>query len=76
MRTNTLNQLDKSLLLWIRQTSQRKRVFQDFNIEFRHVDFTYNNNFVLKDFSLNIVIQIKLSRWWGFPGEENLPLQS
>lgn len=31
-----------------------EKTFQDFNIEFRHVDFKYDDNFVLKDFSLTL----------------------
>ena len=31
-----------------------EETFQDFNIEFRHVDFKYDDNFVLKDFSLTL----------------------
>ena len=51
---NTLNQLDEltTSMDQAKLPHGNEETFQDFNIEFRHVDFKYDDNFVLKDFSL------------------------
>ena len=53
---NTLNQLDELTTSMDQAKLPHGNVetFQDFNIEFRHVDFKYDDNFVLKDFSLTL----------------------
>ncbi len=49
---NTLNQLDEltTSMDQAKLPHGNEETFQDFNIEFRHVDFKYDDNFVLKDF--------------------------
>lgn len=53
---NTLNQLDEltTSMDQAKLPHGNEETFQDFNIEFRHVDFKYDDNFVLKDFSLTL----------------------
>ena len=53
---NTLNQLDEltTSMDQAKLPHGNEEAFQDFNIEFRHVDFKYDDNFVLKDFSLTL----------------------
>ena len=53
---NTLNRLDEltTSMDQAKLPHGNEETFQDFNIEFRHVDFKYDDNFVLKDFSLTL----------------------
>ena len=53
---NTLNQLDEltTSMDQAKLPHGNEETFQDFNVEFRHVDFKYDDNFVLKDFSLTL----------------------
>lgn len=53
---NTLNQLDEltTSMDQAKLPHGNEETFQDFDIEFRHVDFKYDDNFVLKDFSLTL----------------------
>lgn len=68
---NTLNQLDEltTSMDQAKLPHGNEETFQDFNIEFRHVDFKYDDNFVLKDFSLtlhqNTYTFIRNPYYWG-----------
>ena len=53
---NTLNQLDEltASMDQAKLPHGSEENFQNFDIEFRHVDFKYDDTFVLKDFSLTL----------------------
>lgn len=53
---NTLNQLEElsASMNRAKLTHGKEESFQNFDIEFHHVDFKYDDRFVLKDFSLTL----------------------